>query len=104
MTIAPTDRVHFLDAQRRNRRRSLRFMVFAAVAVAIAGIPLCVLIAPLLFGVAIVAAHLIDLIIPLSGATWDRLHDVAFVLPNLWAWLRGRPADIPWDLLALLYL
>ena len=104
MTTAPTERVHFLDAQRRNRRRSLRFMVFAAVAVAIAGIPLCVLIAPLLFGVAIVAAHLIDLIVPLSSATWERLHDVAFVLPNLWARLRGRPADIPWDLLALLYL
>jgi Zn-dependent protease with chaperone function len=97
-------REHFLDAQRRNRRRSLRFMVFAGVAVAIAGIPLCVLIAPLLFGVAIAAAHLIDLIVPLSEATWERLHDVAFVMPSLWARLRGRPADIPWDLLALLYL
>jgi Zn-dependent protease with chaperone function len=104
MTTAPSDRVHFLDAQRRNRRRSLRFMVFAGVAVPIAGIPLCVLVAPLLFGVTIAAAHLIDLVVPLSEASWKRLHDVAFVMPGLWASLRGRPADIPWDLLALLYL
>ena len=79
-------------------------MVFAGVAVAIAGVPLCVLVAPLLFGVAITAAHLIDLIVPLSEAAWERVHDVGFVMPSLWARLRGRPADIPWDLLALLYL
>jgi hypothetical protein len=36
MTTSAMDRVHFLEAQRRNRRRSLRFMVFAVVAVALA--------------------------------------------------------------------
>ena len=79
-------------------------MVFAAVAVAIAGIPLCVLVAPLLFGVAIAAAHLIDLVTPLGDAAWERLHDLAFVLGALWDRVRGRPVDIPWGTLALLYV
>src|SRR5688572_29334372 len=55
------ERVHFLDDQRRNRRRSRRFGVFAITAVAIAGLPLCVVIAPLLLGGLLVIAHVVDL-------------------------------------------
>jgi Zn-dependent protease with chaperone function len=104
MTASAIDRVHFLEAQRRNRRRSLRFMVFAIVAVTLAGIPVCVLVAPLLFGLALVAAHLIDLVAPLGDATWERFHDLAFALPTLWARVRGRPVQVPWGSLALLYV
>ncbi len=71
MTGAAVDRVHFLDEQQRNRRRSLRFSVFAVVAVGLAGIPLCVLASPLLFGIVLVGAHIFDLIAPLSDAQWE---------------------------------
>jgi hypothetical protein len=98
------DRVHFLDEQRRNRRRSLRFSVFAVVAVGLAGIPLCVLASPLLFGLVLFGAHVVDLIAPLSEAQWDKLHDVAFALPNVWAKIRGRPVEVPWSTLAMLYV
>jgi Zn-dependent protease with chaperone function len=74
------------------------------VAVGLAGIPLCVLASPLLFGLVLIGAHVVDLIAPLSDAQWDRLHDVAFVLPTLWARIRGRPVDLPWSTLAMLYL
>ena len=104
MTGAAIDRVHFLDEQRRNRRRSLRFSLFAVVAVGLAGIPLCVLASPLLFGLVLVGAHVVDLIAPLSDGQWDRLHDVAFALPNVWARIRGRPVEVPWSTLALLYV
>ena len=104
MTGATIDRVHFLDEQRRNRRRSLRFSLFAVVAVGLAGIPLCVLASPLLFGIVLVGAHVVDLIAPLSDGQWDRLHDVAFALPNVWARIRGRPFEVPWSTLALLYV
>jgi Zn-dependent protease with chaperone function len=97
------DRVHFLDEQRRNRRRSLRFSVFAVVAVGLAGIPLCVLVSPLLFGLVLFGAHVVDLIVPLSETQWDKLHDVAFALPDVWAKIRGRPVDVPWSTLAMLY-
>jgi hypothetical protein len=71
MTGAALDRVHFLDEQRRNRRRSLRFSVFAVAAVGLAGIPLCVLASPLLFGLVLVGTHVFDLIAPLSEAQWE---------------------------------
>jgi Zn-dependent protease with chaperone function len=99
-----SDRIHFLDEQRRNRRRGARFSVFAIVAVALAGIPLCVVAAPLLFGVALVAAHLIDLVRPLSEAQWAWLHDIAFALPTIWRWMTGQAAAPPWGTLALVYV
>lgn len=104
MTSFAGERVHFLDDQRRNRRRSLRFSVFAVAAVTLAGIPLCVVVSPLLFGVALVLAHGIDLIAPLSPEQWDSMRDVAFALPRVWDRVRGRPVDVEWDTLALLYV
>ena len=104
MTNAPIDRVHFLDDQRRNRRKSLRFTVFAVVAVAVSGIPLCVIVAPLLFGVIIVVMHLADLFAPFSAATWDRVHDVVFALPELWSLVRGRTIDVNWSSVAFTYV
>ena len=104
MNAVPIDRVHFLDEQRRNRRRSFRFSLFAVVAVALSGIPLCVVVAPLLLGVILVGAHVIDVLSPLSPLTWDMLRDVVFALPDLWGRIRGRPTDIDWAALALVYV
>jgi Zn-dependent protease with chaperone function len=104
MTGQPIDRVHFLDEQRTNRRRSRRFVVFAIVAVALSGIPLCVIVAPLLIGVIIVAMHVADFAAPLSPAMWDRLHDVVFALPALWGFVRGRPVDANWASVAIIYI
>lgn len=104
MALPSIDRVHFLDEQRRNRRRGARFSVFAVIAVALAGIPLCVVVAPLLLGVALVAANLIELVAPLPEAQWARLRDIVFALPNLWRWATGQRIDMPWGTLALVYV
>lgn len=104
MTGQPIDRVHFLDEQRRNRRRSRRFTAFAVVAVAVSGIPLCVVVAPIFLGAIIVLMHVADLVAPLSLSAWDRLHDVVFALPELWSFVRGRPVDIAWSSIALVYV
>jgi hypothetical protein len=74
------------------------------VAVALAGIPLCILASPLLFGIVLAGAHVVDLFAPLSESQWDRLHDAAFALPILWAKIRGRQVDVPWATLATLYV
>ena len=104
MTGQPIDRVHFLDEQRRNRRRSRRFTVFAVVAVAVSGIPLCVIAAPLLLGVIIAVMHVADLVAPFPPAAWDRVHDVVYALPDLWSLVRGRPVDIAWSSVTLVYV
>jgi Zn-dependent protease with chaperone function len=104
MSVGPADRVHFLDEQRRNRRRSLRFGVFAIVAVAVAGIPLCVLIAPLGLGLTLVIAQVVDLFAPLGDAEWAVLHDAIFVAPTVWSKLRGSETAISWRLLGVIYI
>jgi Zn-dependent protease with chaperone function len=104
MSVGPADRVHFLDEQRRNRRRSLRFGVFAVVAVAVAGVPLCVVIAPVALGLTLIVAHGVDLFAPIGAAEWDALHDAVFVAPTLWAKLRGSETAISWRMLAAIYI
>ena len=98
------ERVHFLDDQRRNRRRSRRFGVFAITAVAIAGLPLCVVIAPLLLGGLLVIAHVVDLFAPLGAAEWAALHDAIFVGPTISRKLGGQETAISWGALAMIYI
>lgn len=104
MTGQPIDRVHFLDEQRRNRRRSHRFTVFAVVAVAVSGIPLCVIAAPLLLGAIIAVMHVADPVSPFPQGAWDRVHDFVFALPQVWSFVRGRPVDLDWASIALIYV
>src|SRR6187455_3229027 len=100
----PTPRVHFLDDQRRNRRRSFRFGIFAITAVAIAGLPLCVVIAPLLLGGALIIAHVVDLIAPLGETRWAVLHDAIFVGSTVYRKLVGQQTAISWRGLATIYI
>lgn len=102
--MPPTNRIHFLDEQRKNRRRSLRFSFFAVVAVALAGIPLCALIAPLVIGLAAIVVHLLDLVFPVSPGIWALLDSVVHALPLLWNRLFGESVDVPWTALAASYV
>jgi Zn-dependent protease with chaperone function len=102
--MATIDRIHFLDDQQRNRRRSRRFTVFAVVAVAVSGIPLCVIVAPLLLGVIIAVMHLAGLAVPLPPSAWERVHEVVFALPEVWSRVRGQPADLSWNSVAFIYV
>src|SRR5688500_12094883 len=98
------DRVHFLDEQRRNRRRSLRFGVFAVFAVAVAAVPLCVLLAPLLLGGLLVVAHAVNLVAPLGAEQWATLREAIFVGPTLYKKLVGQDTVITWRALVGIYL
>jgi Zn-dependent protease with chaperone function len=99
IALGPIDRVHFLDDQRRHRRASWRFSVFAVVAVALSGLPLCLLISPPLFGLSVVVVHVVDLIAPVPQVWWSTLEQVARAVPNTWATVRGHGGDVPWTLL-----
>lgn len=94
----PADRVHFLDDQRRHRRASWRFSLFAVVAVALSGLPLCLLISPPLFGLTLIGARLVDLVIPLPEALFRVLEQIARLLPNTWAAVVGTG---PWPSFSL---
>jgi Zn-dependent protease with chaperone function len=100
----PAERRHFLDEQRRNRRRSRRFSVVGVIAVAVAGIPLGAVVSPLLLGSLLLAAYVADLVAPLPPEQWESLRRTALALPEIWNAVRGRPADVPWGTLAVLLL
>src|SRR4030095_4437167 len=85
----PIDRVHFLDEQRRTRRASWRFSVFAVAAVALSGLPLCLLIYPPLFGLALIVVHAVDLVAPIPEGVWTALEQIARAIPHGWDSLRG---------------
>jgi Zn-dependent protease with chaperone function len=95
----PVDRIHFLDEQRRNRRASWRFSLFAIVAVALSGLPLCILISPPIFGLTLVVARIVDLVAPLPPGVWNALEQIARAVPNAWATIRGGGPAPPWSLL-----
>ena len=103
-SVSAVDRVHFLDEQRRNRRRSLRFAVFATVAVAAAAVPLCVLMAPLLLGGLLVIAHVVNLVTPLGDEQWAMLREAIFVGPTIYRKIVGQVTVITWRALASIYL
>ena len=71
------ERRHFADEQRRNRRQSRRFSVVAVPAVIAAGIPLCIIVSPLVFAAALLAVALWDLVAPLSPEVWAGLARIA---------------------------
>ncbi|HEU4827808.1 MAG TPA: M48 family metalloprotease [Gemmatimonadales bacterium] len=98
------ERRHFADEQRRNRRQSRRFSIVAVPAVVAAGLPLCIVISPILFAVVLLAASVWDLLVPLSPGQWSELARMANALPELWEAVRGRPSDVAWGPLAALLL
>lgn len=73
--------------------------MFAIVAVALSGLPLCLLISPPLFGLTVVVVHVVDLIAPVPAAWWNSLEQIARAVPNIWAAVRGYGSDVPWTLL-----
>lgn len=91
----PADRVHFLDEQRRNRRQSWRFSLFAFAGLLITGLPLCFLVTPFLFGGALLVAHLINLVAPLDASAWIALKAMAFSLPIVFAIVTHQVDKMP---------
>ena len=104
IAAGPAARRHFTDEQQRSRRRSRRFSVLAVPAVVVAGIPLCVVVSPLIFAAMLLVASAWDLFFPFSAERWESLGRIARALPSAWDAVRGRPADVPWGPLTLLLL
>jgi len=78
----PADRIHFADEQRRYRRKSWRFSVFAAISALITGIPACVIATPLVFGVVLLIVHIINAISPIAPETWQSLQRITQAIPS----------------------
>ncbi|HJT81758.1 MAG TPA: M48 family metalloprotease [Chthoniobacterales bacterium] len=91
----PIDRVHFLDEQKRNRRQSWRFSVLAFFGAVITGLPLCLLVTPVAFAVALLAAHIINFFLPLGPVIWTALKAISFSLVIVFAILTRQVDQMP---------
>ena len=81
MAASPVVRTTFFEEQARHRRRTLRFALFGASAVALAGIPVSLMVTPVLYLVVLTVAHLIDLATPVSPAFWDLVNAAGRLIP-----------------------
>jgi Zn-dependent protease with chaperone function len=85
----PVDRVTFFSMQRRHRRASWRFSAAAIAAVFLTGLPLSILITPLLYAVALLVAEV-------TRSPWlTELHNVPLLFPHALAFLAGKQVVVP---------
>ncbi|HET8625527.1 MAG TPA: M48 family metalloprotease [Gemmatimonadales bacterium] len=98
-----TPRIHFLDEQRRHRRTGAVSAALVVVVLAVSGIPLSIMISPLVVGFFAVLVRLADLVVdvPALSAWLDR---VFHLLPTMWTGLRQSDVDLPWDWLVGLFV
>ena len=97
----PLSREHFLDAQRRHRRASWRATAIAVPAVMLAGIPLSILVTPLVTTPLLLVGFLLNAFGLLPPGAYDLLYDVAHILPDSWYALFGE-AEVSLELIAAL--
>ena len=94
--VPPPQQPHeeFFAAQRRNRRATWRISALCAVAIAVAGIPLTLIVTPLLYAGFMAGAAVVDYFTPLSPSFWRQVDDLTRVAGTAGDFLfNHRPAD-----------
>jgi Zn-dependent protease with chaperone function len=96
--------IHFLEEQRRHRRTSAVSAALVVVALAVSGIPLSVLISPMLVAAAAVLVRVADLVVdvPENASAW--LDHAFHLLPTMWSAIRRDDVEMPWEWLAGLFV
>lgn len=98
------ERIHFLDDQRRHRRSSRLSSGLVVAALVVSGIPLSILISPVVIAAALLAGHIAGLFATLPPELSDWLYRASHILPISWSALRQDDVTMPWRLLALLFI
>jgi len=91
----PRDRESFFAAQARNRRATWRISVLCVLAAALMGIPLALIITPLLYGVALIIADTVNLFSPLPPEFWRQASEVSRFGRVALDWLLQQKAADP---------
>jgi Zn-dependent protease with chaperone function len=100
----PAERVHFLDDQRRHRRSSRRSAVMVIAALVMSGIPLCVLISPVVIAGPLLLSYIVGVFATVPPELSDWLYRATHILPLTWSALRQDDVAMPWRMLALLFI
>ena len=88
------DRESFLDAQQRSRRATWRLSALCVLAAVVMGIPLALIVTPLLYAVALIAADIINIFSPIPPTLWARAEEIPRFGMVALAWAtQHQPAD-----------
>ncbi|MGH7966156.1 MAG: M48 family metalloprotease [Candidatus Binatia bacterium] len=63
----PIDRVSFFEEQKRNRRATWRLAAACGLAIIVMGIPLCIVLTPLLYALSLIVIHTVNLFTPIPA-------------------------------------
>ena len=66
----PRDRESFFDAQKRNRRATWRMSGLAVMSALVMGLPLTLILTPLIYAVALIVTQIVSYFFPLPPAVW----------------------------------
>ena len=91
----PRDRENFFAAQARNRRATWRISVLCVLAAVLMGIPIALIITPLLYGVALIIADAVNLFSPLPPEFWRQASEVSRFGRVALDWLLQQKAADP---------
>jgi Zn-dependent protease with chaperone function len=94
-SFEPRDRESFFAAQARNRRATWRISVLCALAAALMGIPLALILTPLLYGMALIIADVVNLFAPLPPEFWRQASEVSRFGRIALDWLLQQKAADP---------
>ena len=97
-------RIHFLEEQRRHRRTSAISAALVVVVLAVSGIPLSILISPLVVAAAAIPVYVADLVFDIPAEVTGWLDRAFHLLPTMWSAARRSDVDMPWDWLAGLFV
>jgi Zn-dependent protease with chaperone function len=88
----PVDRESFFEAQRRHRRATWRLSAVCVGAVAVMGIPLSLVLTPVLYALVLLLAHLVDLVAPVPDGFWQALAALASLMIQIIGGFLGEDA------------
>jgi Zn-dependent protease with chaperone function len=92
--IGPRDRESFFDAQRRNRRATWRLSAVSVLAAVVMGIPLALIVTPLIYAVTLIGASVVNYFLPLPPEFWQQADKFANFAMTAGNWLfNHQPAD-----------
>jgi Zn-dependent protease with chaperone function len=92
--IGPRDRESFLNAQRRNRRATWRVSVLCVLAALVMGVPLTLVLTPLVYVGTLILAQIMNYFVPLPGAFWQDVNTLGRLAVAVGDYLfNHRPVD-----------
>jgi Zn-dependent protease with chaperone function len=95
-TVGPRDRESFFIAQKRNRRATWRMSGLAVISALVMGLPLTLVLTPLVYAVALIVIQIVNYISPLPPELWRDVDGLGRLAVSVGDYIfNHKPVDTP---------